>query len=168
MSWEKVYRKTDRWKELGFGDNVEFPGYGKIYNREFDVWYVDVGSKEKKGETTLKDRRVLHYEPIPIEVERITGSNFIIDERERTEGYKSLFTGLDQKNRKRWYFGLKEAEPTGIETFSAYEDPEHVEQKEVVHSPPPLPEEKTKSNVTIGCLIMIIVVLVAIILFLIF
>jgi len=139
---EKVYRKTDRWKELGFGDDVEFPGYGKIYKREFNVWYVDVGSKEKKGETTLKDHRVLQYEPIPLEVQRITGSNFIIDERERTEGYKSLFTGLDQKNRKRWYFGLKEAEPTGIETFSAYDNPESGEYEDIAQPASQTPVEK--------------------------
>ena len=112
--WEIVYRKSNRWTELGFGDGDKFPGYGKLYEREFEVWYCDVGLTEKKDIQKFNDKFPLTY--TPNNSSTITGENVYLDRLEKTKGYESLFSGLDQKNRKRWYFALINSSPTWIET----------------------------------------------------
>lgn len=124
--WEIVHRKTIKWNELGFGDGESFPGYGRLYDREIKVWYCDVGSKEVKDEQIIKDRYPLHYEPK--NSEKITGEGVYLDRLDNTKGYESLFTALDNKNRKRWYFALVKFTPTWIETDRAIEE-ENVEVK---------------------------------------
>jgi hypothetical protein len=117
--WEIVHRKTERWTELGFGDGDDFPGYGRLYEREFKVWYCEVGSKEIKDERIIQDRFPLHYEPE--NSKEITGEGVYLDRLENSKGYESLYTGLDNKNRKRWYFALIKTTPTWIETERAIE-----------------------------------------------
>lgn len=112
--WEIVYRKSNRWTELGFGDGDLFPGYGKLYEREFEVWYSDVGSTEKKDVRKFNDKFPLTY--TPNNSSEITGENVYLDRLEKTKGYQALFSGLDQKNRKRWYFAITNSIPTWIET----------------------------------------------------
>jgi hypothetical protein len=117
--WEKVQRKTERWTDLGFGDGDSFPGYGKLYDREIKVWYCDVGKKEIKDEQIIQDRFPLNYEPK--NSTKITGEGVYLDRLDNTKGYEYLFTGLDKKNRKRWYFALVKSTPTWIETGRASE-----------------------------------------------
>jgi len=118
--WEVVNRKTTRWAELGFGDGGLFPGYGRLYDREFKVWYCNIGSKKIKGEQIIYDRFPLHYDPK--NSERITGDDVYLNRLDNTKGYESLYTGLDNKNRKRWYFALITYTPTWIETARALEE----------------------------------------------
>jgi len=112
--WEIVRRGTARWIELGF---ASFPGYGRLYDREFRVWYCDVGSKEIKNEQQHYDRFPLHYNPK--NSEKITGNDVYINRLDVTRGYIALFTGLDNKNRRRWYFALVKCTPTWIEAERA-------------------------------------------------
>lgn len=141
--WELVRRKSDRWKELGFGEGETFPGYGKLYDREFDVWYCDIGSKDKKAIQKFYDRNPLHYEPKNrqktsspnnglIMSSEITGEGVILERLHNTKEYEALFTGLDNKNRKRWYFALTKFTPTGIETDRALETEVEIEEVEEV------------------------------------
>lgn len=132
--WEIVRRKTERWTELGFGDGDNFPGYGRLYNREFKVWYCEVGSKEIKDERVIRDRFPLHYEPK--NSKEITGEGVYLDRLDNTKGYESLYTGLDNKNRKRWYFALIKSTPTWIETDRAIEK----EDTEIVENVIEVPE----------------------------
>lgn len=88
--WEIVHRKTERWTELGFGDGDNFPGYGRVYEREFKVWYCDVGSKEVKGEQIIKDRHTLGY--YPENAIKITGDDVYLDELYNTKGYECVYT----------------------------------------------------------------------------
>lgn len=128
--WEIVHRKTERWTELGFGDGDNFPGYGRLYDREFKVWYCEVGSKEVKDERIIRDRFPLHYEPK--KSKEITGEGIYLDRLENAKGYESLYTALDNKNRKRWYFALTKFTPTWIETDRAIEKEEtEVEEEEI-------------------------------------
>lgn len=131
--WEVVHRKTERWAELGFGDGDDFPGYGKVYDREFKVWYCDVGSKEMKGVQIIKDKHTLGY--YPENNKKITGDDVYLDELYNTKGYESLYTGLDSKNRIRWYFALIKYSPTWIETKKAIEKKEKIVEKEVIEVP---------------------------------
>jgi len=131
--WEIVHRKTERWTELGFGDRDNFPGYGKLYDREFKVWYCDVGSKEVKDEQVIRDRFPLHYQPKNSEA--TTGEGIYLDRLDNTKGYESLYTGLDNKNRKRWYFALVKFTPTWIETDRAIEKEEDEIEKEEIEVP---------------------------------
>jgi len=117
--WEIVHRKTARWDEMGFGDGDSFPGYGKLYDREFKAWYCDVGSKEEKSVQIIQDRFPLNYEPK--NAKELTGEGIYLDRLYNTKGYESLFTGLDNKNRKRWYFALVKYSPIWIETDRAIE-----------------------------------------------
>lgn len=133
FKWVVVHRKTTRWTELGFGDGDDFPGYGKLYDREFKVWYCDVGSKEAKGERIFRDRFPLHSQPKNSKA--ITGEGVHLDRLNNTKGYESLFTGLDDKNRKRWYFALVEFTPTWIETDRAIEKEEDEIEKEEINIP---------------------------------
>jgi len=129
--WEIVHRKTTRWNELGFGDGESFPGYGRLYDREIKVWYCDVGSKEVKDEQIIKDRYPLHYEPK--NSEKITGKGVYLDRLDNTKGYEFLFTALDNKNRKRWYFALVKFTPTWVETDRAIEEEsEEIEKEDIV------------------------------------
>ncbi|ASV30234.1 hypothetical protein [Maribacter cobaltidurans] len=98
------------------GYEKKFPGYGKLYNRLFDVWYCDVGSKEKKDRQSHKDTFPEHY--TPDNYEAITKNEINFEKLANSKDYKLLFSGLDNKNRKRWYFGIKKLEPTGIEIIS--------------------------------------------------
>ncbi len=149
--WELVRRKSDRWKELGFGEGETFPGYGKLYDREFDVWYCDIGSKDKKAVQKFYDRNPLHYEPkergrdftqtsIPNSGHKmsseITGEGVNLERLHNTKEYEALYTGLDNKNRKRWYFALTKFTPTGIETVRALETQEEIEEVEEVINVP--------------------------------
>ena len=113
---ETVYYKTDRYAELfGRGKNCSyFPGYGKIYNRFFDIWCQDFGSKEKKAIQEYSD--IGNYYLPPIFTEEITGGYPINNELEQTKGYLKLFNVRIQKFRKTWYAGLKDREFTGIIT----------------------------------------------------
>jgi len=117
--WEIVYRKTNRWAELGFGDDQDFPGYGRLYDRFFEVWYCDIGSKEKKDIYNYQDKFPLNY--YPKEYEKITGENVYLEKLNNSKGYKELFTGLDNKNRRRWYFALLETKPLWVQTERAIE-----------------------------------------------
>jgi len=111
--WEIVYRNSQRWNELGFQSGELFPGYGKLFEREFEVWYSDVGSKEKKDIQKFNDKFPLNY--TPNNSSEITGENVHLERLEKTKGYEALFSGLDNKNRKRWYFALVNTIPTWIE-----------------------------------------------------
>ncbi len=113
-NWQKIYRKSERWFEMKFDE--KFPGYGKLYNRFFDVWYCEVGSKEKKNIQSHTDTFPEHYTPDNYEIITKTDVNF--EKLVNSQNYKFLFSGLDKKNRKRWYFGIKKIEPTGIEIIS--------------------------------------------------
>jgi hypothetical protein len=119
VKWELVRRKTERWDELGFGDGDSFPGYGKLYNREFKVWYCDINSKEKKDIQTFRDVNVLNYDPK--RSIQITGPDIYLEPLRNTMQFAALYTGLDNKNRKRWYFALVAYSPTGIQTDRASE-----------------------------------------------
>jgi len=103
--WEIVYKNSERWNELGFslkfGDGRPFPGYGKLYDGEFGVWYCDIGSTEKKNIQFHKER--FSYSP---EFHRIVGNNINFEQLTNTRGYEALFSGIDNKNNKRWYFAL--------------------------------------------------------------
>lgn len=115
--WEIVERNSERWNELGFGDGGLFPGYGKIYDREFKVWYCEVGSKEEKDQQLFHDRFPINYSPKDYRV--ITGEDVYVDRLNKTRGFEFLFSGLDNKNKKRWYFALVKSTPTWIETKRA-------------------------------------------------
>ncbi len=135
ISWELVRRKSERWHQLGFGEGETFPGYGKLYDREFDVWYCDIGSKVKKDMQKFYDRNPLHYEPkdrlrdivqSPNATNHqrkmsseIMGEGIFLERLHNTKEFVSLYSGLDKKNRKRWYFALTKYTPTGIETDRA-------------------------------------------------
>ena len=99
---------------MGFGDGDKFPGYGKLYNREFKVWFCNVGSKEKNNVQIFKDRNPLNYQPN--NYEKITGPDVRLDKI--LDRKKTTFSGLDNKNRKRWYFIEDNHTPTWIETTS--------------------------------------------------
>lgn len=114
---ELVRYKTDRYADL-FGrgkDCSYFPGYGKIYNRTFDIWFHETNSTEKKGAIEYRDIGCDKYQP-PFFTDRITNGISIYNELERTKGYLKLYNGRDEKNRKTWYAGLKDLEFTGIIT----------------------------------------------------
>jgi len=114
---EIVKYKTDRYADL-FGrgkDCSYFPGYGKIYNRTFEIWYRNVGSKDKQGLIIYKDIGNDKYEG-PFFVERITNNILINNKLERTLGYLKLYNSRDDKNNKTWYAGLKDIQFTGIIT----------------------------------------------------
>jgi hypothetical protein len=115
IQWELVRRKSDRWNEL-FGENI-YPGYGKLYDREFEVWYCDIGAKVRKNIQGHHDRYPLNYRPNNSST--ITGKDVDLHYLFNTKNYKDLYTGLDEKNRKRWYFALINYTPTGIETDRA-------------------------------------------------
>jgi hypothetical protein len=117
--WEIVHRKTKRWEELGFGDDDLFPGYGRLYERKFKAWYYDIGTKDEKNIQYINDRYPLNYEPK--DYEKITGQNVYLEYLSNTKGYDALYTGLDNKNRKRWYFALVSKKPLWIETERAIE-----------------------------------------------
>ncbi len=110
-----------------------FPGYGRLYEREFKVWYSDVGSKDIKDEQIIQDRFPLHYEPK--NSKNITGEGVYLDRLDNTKGYESLFSGLDNKNRKRWYFALVKFTPTWIETKRAIEEESVKIEKEDIEVP---------------------------------
>jgi hypothetical protein len=114
---EIVKYKTDRYAEL-FGrgkDCSYFPGYGKIFNRTFEIWYREVGSKDKQGLIVYKDIGNDTYEALFF-AERITNGVLINNKLERTLGYLKLYNSRDDKNNKTWYAGLKDIEFTGIIT----------------------------------------------------
>lgn len=112
--WEIVHKKTSRWNELGYGHGNNFPGYGKLYKRFFEVWYCEVGSKEKKGLTEHEDTYPMNYSPK--NYIKITKVDIDLNSLQNTLGYEALYSGLDNKNKKRWYFAVQKSEPTGIYT----------------------------------------------------
>jgi hypothetical protein len=115
---EIVAYKSDRYAEL-FGrgkDCSYFPGYGKIHNRVFDVWYRSTHSKEKQGVVEYKDVGNADYSP-PFFADKLTNGIFIGNELTgRTQGYLKLFNVHDDANMRTWYAGLKSIEFTGIIT----------------------------------------------------
>lgn len=113
-SWEIVHRDTERWTDLGFGDGDDFPGYGKLFKREFKYWYCEIGSKTPINEQTLTDIFPMHYDPKGST--EIIGENVFLEKLQITKGFEALYTALDNENRKRWYFALISSSPTGIET----------------------------------------------------
>lgn len=113
---ETVYYKSDNWIKL-FGrgkDSSYFPGYGKIYNRTFNIWFQNTGSTEKLGEMEYHDIANEHLPPQF--AEGITQNVFISNRLERTKGFLKLFNARDVKNNKTWYAGLKQLEYVGIIT----------------------------------------------------
>ena len=113
---EIVNYKTDRYADL-FGrgkDCSYFPGYGKIYNRTFEIWYQEFGSKEKKNIIEYKDIGAI-YQP-PFFTEEMTEGWLINNELERKQGFEKLYNIRVVKTRKTWYAGLKSYEFTGIIT----------------------------------------------------
>ena len=115
-SEEIVYYKSDRYAQL-FGRGAHcsyFPGYGKIYNRIFEVWYQNVGEKEKLGIQTYSDIGIERNQPFF--ADEITNGIIISNELERTKGFLKLWNARDQKNNKNWYAGLKDLEYTNIIT----------------------------------------------------
>lgn len=115
---EIVYYKTDRYAELfGRGKDVSyFPGYGKIYNRSFEIWYRKTGSKNKEGLMKHHDIGIIDKDYGPFFIEKITGGRIFNNRLERTSGYLKLYNIRDDKNGLTWYAGLKDAEFTGITT----------------------------------------------------
>lgn len=113
---ETVAYKSDRFVDLfGRGKGVSyFPGYGKIYNREYELWYQETGQKEQKGLITYKDIGTEKYPPF------FTDSyteNYEINNRlQNAKGYIALFNVRDNKLKRTWYAGLKSIEFTGIIT----------------------------------------------------
>ena len=118
--WKLVERKSDEWYENGFGDKELFPGYGKIYLRTFDVWYCKIGSKDKNEQPEYKDKAILKfYNGIFGGYEQLKGKELTFESLSKTQGYIELITAIDNKERKRWYFGLKQTDPTYIYTTAA-------------------------------------------------
>src|SRR5690554_2717759 len=114
---ELVRYKTDRYADL-FGrgkDCSYFPGYGKIYNRTFDIWFQEFNSQEKKGMREYKDIGCDKYQA-PFFTDNFTNGIGINNQLERTKGYLKLFNCRDEKTRRTWYAGLKDLEFTGIIT----------------------------------------------------
>lgn len=114
---EIVNYKSDRFADL-FGrgkDCSYFPGYGKIFNRTFEIWYKSIGSKIKEGLIEYKDIGVDSYSG-PFFPEKITNGVYINNPLEKKLGYLKLFNTRDDKNNKTWYAGLKDIEFTGIIT----------------------------------------------------
>lgn len=72
----------------------------------------------------------MHYQPKNSEA--ITGEGIYLDRLDNTKGYESLYSGLDNKNRKRWYFALVKFTPTWIETDRAIEKEEDGVEKEEI------------------------------------
>ena len=110
-SEETVHYKSDRYAEL-FGrgkDCSYFPGYGRICNRTFTMWYQETGSTEKKGLRKYKDIANDSYQA-PVYIEDFTNGILVTNELSRTQGFKKLFNGRDEKNRKTWYAGLEHLE----------------------------------------------------------
>ncbi|OFX19491.1 MAG: hypothetical protein A2033_08005 [Bacteroidetes bacterium GWA2_31_9] len=114
---ELVRYKTDRYADL-FGrgkDCSYFPGYGKIYNRTFDIWFQEFNLQEKKGMREYKDIGCDKYQ-VPFFTENYTNGIRIYNQLERTKSYLKLYNGRDEKSRRTWYAGLKYLEFTGIIT----------------------------------------------------
>ena len=85
-----------------------FPGYGKIFERVFDVWYCEIGSKEKISQPEFKDKAILNfYDGICGDLVRFKDKNLKLESLSKTQGYMELLSAVDNKERKRWYFGLK-------------------------------------------------------------
>jgi hypothetical protein len=128
--WEVVRRKTARWTELGFGDNDNFPGYGKLYEREFKVWYCEIGSKERRDIHKFTDKYPLNYDPR--DYQKIVGEGVYVEQLVNSKKYEALYTALDNKNRKRWYFALINKKPLWIQTEKAIEkeDVQEIKQEE--------------------------------------
>jgi hypothetical protein len=59
------------------------------------------------------------YNGICGDLGELKGKGLNFDSLDRKQGYKTLLTTVDNKNRKRWYFGLKETKPTYIYTERA-------------------------------------------------
>ncbi|WP_291098159.1 MULTISPECIES: hypothetical protein [unclassified Flavobacterium] len=120
---ELVRYKTDRYADL-FGrgkDCSYFPGYGKIYNRIFYIWFQEFNSQEKKGMREYKDIGCDKYQE-PFFTENFTNGISINNQLDRTKGYLKLFNIRDGKNRRTWYAGLKDLEFTGIITDSELDE----------------------------------------------
>jgi hypothetical protein len=131
--WEIVHRKTDRWTELGFGDNDKFPGYGRLFEREFEVWYCEIGSKERKDIQKFTDKYPLNYDPR--DYQKIVGEGVYIEALTNSKEYEALYTALDNKNRKRWYFALVSKKPLLIQTEREIEKKVETEKKIEIEVP---------------------------------
>ena len=96
---ENVFYKTDRYAEL-FGrgkDCSYFPGYGKIYNRCFEIWYQDFGTKDKKNISEYQDIGA-EYLP-PLFTEEKTGYHLINNELKSKQTFLKLFNIRDEKKK---------------------------------------------------------------------
>lgn len=113
---EIVNYKTDRYTELfGRGNDCSyFPGYGKICNREFNIWYQNYNSTEMQLVQDYFDIGV-EYLP-PFFSEEISDGHCIHNNLERTRGYLKLYNVRVDKTNRTWYAGLKHLEFTGIIT----------------------------------------------------
>ncbi|MCD8440960.1 hypothetical protein [Tenacibaculum finnmarkense] len=113
---EIVNYKTDKYADL-FGrgkDCSYFPGYGKIQNRTFEIWYQEFGSKEKKNIIEYKDIGAIYQ--APFFTEEMTEGWLINNELERKQDFLKLYNIRVVKTRKTWYAGLKSQEFTGLIT----------------------------------------------------
>lgn len=118
--WILVERKSNEWFKYGFSDGIEFPGYGEVYYRTFDVWYRNVGQKEKYEQPAFTDRGVLHYRfKLCGEYPAFKGKELHFEILDKKQGYHFLMTAIDPSERKRWYFGLKSYKPTYLYTQPA-------------------------------------------------
>ena len=122
--WEIVHRKSERWRELGFGDGDLFPGYGKLCERELKLWYCDVGSKTEKGVRYLRDTYLLDYPPR--DFSEIAENDIYLEQLMYPKGFEALLSGLDNKNRKRWYVAVISKRPIWLEPRSALPVEENV------------------------------------------
>lgn len=122
--WYFAIVKSERIKGTAKIDN--FPGYGRLYERTFDLWYCEVGSKERKGIKQFTDKYPLHYSPRDYNQE--VGENVFLEQLNNNKEYEILYSGLDSRERKRWYFGLVSKKPLWIQTERAIEKEEVVEK----------------------------------------
>jgi len=115
-----VRRNSNRWKELKFGDGEFFPGYGKIFERTFDVLYCNIGSNDKIIQPEFKDKAILSLaNGIRGNYHGMTGIGLVFESLKKKQGYRKLLTTVDTKERKRWYFGLK-GNKTNIYLYCTY------------------------------------------------
>ncbi len=123
--WQLVRNHSQKWKELGYDKG--FPGYGKVFNITFDVWYSIVGEKEKIQQPNIsvhlalygKDSNIFYFDRICNEIKELKEKGLNFERLSRTQGYSQLYNGLDNSTKRRWYLGIIEMKPTNNYTASA-------------------------------------------------
>jgi hypothetical protein len=116
---ELVKYKSERFAEL-FGRGTfcsYFPGYGKLFNKTFDVWFEAVKSDEKQNLIEYRDIYTLMRGSPHFEDKIETGLRFYHELSRNKKGYLSLYKS-NTKNKITWYAGIKKLEFTGIITQS--------------------------------------------------